>query len=650
MKKLGCFFVLILIINAISAQTAGFSAYELEPHKQNLHLKSANDFYHDDYDVHFYFLDINVENTSTEISGKVEIHAKVTTTQLDTFFFEIKDFLTVDSVAVNGIPHNCIQQNNVGKIPLIASLGQNGIVTTEIFYQGLPITTGFFSGISHDTVPFWNNLVTWTLSEPFNADDWWPCKQDLKDKADSAWIFITTDSSNKAGSNGLLTNITDLNNGKFRYEWKTHYPIVYYLISVAVSDYDEYSVYAKPANYGGDSILIQNYIYNDGLYLNLYQSDIDKTVDLIELFSNVYGLYPFAEEKYGHCLAPMGGGMEHQTMTTQANFGFYLTCHELAHQWFGDNVTCSSWQDIWINEGFATYSEIICAENLLGQAAAEQRIVDKQNSVMSQPGGSVYVPAYELSNVWRIFDGRLSYSKGACILHMLRFEMNNDTTFFNTLKTFQNIYKDSVASGEDFKAVAESVSGMNLTTFFDQWYYGEGFPQFDVLWYQEQDSLYISSYQSTSTTTTTLFEMSFELLLSFSGGGDTTIRLFQNDTANYHKIILTNRQVVGIAMDPNNWNLDSTANISVDLSEINKEMHFSLYPNPAEKYIQLQLAREQKEELSLYIIDIMGRIVLQDRAFSATKKIDVSFLKQGVYSVILENEKGFRSTKRFVKL
>ena len=177
MKKLGSFIFFLLLLNGINAQTESFSAYELEPHKRNLHLKSANDFYHDDYDVHFYFLDINVENTSTEISGKVEIHANVTTTQLDTFFFEIKDFLTVDSVAVNGIPHNCIQGNNVGKISLIASLGQNGSIITEIFYQGLPVTTGFFSGISHDTVPFWNNLVTWTLSEPYNADDWWPCKQ-----------------------------------------------------------------------------------------------------------------------------------------------------------------------------------------------------------------------------------------------------------------------------------------------------------------------------------------------------------------------------------------------------------------------------------------------------------------------------------------
>ena len=650
MKKLGSFIFFLLLLNGINAQTESFSAYELEPHKRNLHLKSANDFYHDDYDVHFYFLDINVENTSTEISGKVEIHANVTTTQLDTFFFEIKDFLTVDSVAVNGIPHYCIQGNNVGKIPLIASLGQNGSIITEIFYQGLPVTTGFFSGISHDTVPFWDNLVTWTLSEPYNADDWWPCKQDLKDKADSAWIFITTDSANKAGSNGILRNIVDLNNGKYRYEWKTNYPIVYYLISVAVSDYDEYNVYAKPANFGGDSILVQNYIYNDGLYLNLYQADIDKTVDFIELFSDLYGLYPFAEEKYGHCLAPMGGGMEHQTMTTQANFDFYLTCHELAHQWFGDNVTCSSWQDIWVNEGFATYSEIICAENLLGQAAAEQRIVDKQNSVMSQPGGSVYVPAYELSNVWRIFDGRLSYSKGACILHMLRFEMNNDTAFFNTLKTFQIIYKDSVASGEDFKAVAENVSGMNLTTFFDQWYYGEGFPQFDILWYQEQDSLYISSYQSTSTSTTTLFEMSFELLLSFNGGGDTIIRLFQNDTANYHKIIIPNKQISAIAMDPNNWNLDATANISVNLAEINKEMRFSLFPNPAEEYIQLQLAREHKVGLRLSIIDMMGRLLYEDNNYYASKKIDISSFKQGVYSVILQNEKGISYSKRFVKL
>jgi aminopeptidase N len=643
--------ILLILTVLISVHTFGqivqYEASELYENKQSFSTKDFNSFYYDDYDINFYFLDVNVERTSTDISGVVEIHATITASQIDTFFFEVKHYMLIDSVTINGIPHTAIHDSNLVKVPLIASLGQNGSIISEIFYHGSPSSAGFFGGITSDTSPTWGNSVTWTLSEPYNAINWWPCKQDLKDKADSAWIFITTDTSNLAGSNGLLTQVQNLGNGKHRFEWKTNYPIDYYLISLAVSDYQEYNIYAHPANYN-DSILIQNYIYSNPAFLPANQSDIDMTIDFIELLSDLYGLYPFADEKYGHCIAPLGGGMEHQTMTTQGNFGYFLTCHELGHQWFGNNVTCASWQDIWINEGFASYTEILCAEYLQSQAAAETRIVDKQNDAMSAPDGSVYVPLNEINDVGRVFSGRLSYRKGASIIHMLRFEMDNDTAFFNTLKNFQQIYKDSVATGEDFKSVAENISGMNLTDFFNQWYYGEGFPSFNILWYQAQDSLYLSSYQSTSTSVTTLFKMSYELKFNLSGGGSTTMRFFQSDSANYHKIYFP-FPVSSIEMDPNNWNLDGPANIAAGIHY--KELNtFTIFPNPSSNIINLQFADENPNEKEIQVHSISGALLYSEIVYSNMQQLDVSSLSKGIYIIKVVDENGYSSSKKFVKL
>ena len=152
---------------------------------------------------------------------------------------------------------------------------------------------------------------------------------------------------------------------KLRYEWKSNYPIAYYLISFAVSEYQEYNIYAHPAGMGGDSLLIQNFIYDAPGCLDYYKAGIDETVGMVELFSDLYSLYPFHQEKYGHCLTAIGGGMEHQTMSTMGNFNFGLVAHELGHMWFGDNVTCATWSDIWINEGFATYTDYLAREKFI---------------------------------------------------------------------------------------------------------------------------------------------------------------------------------------------------------------------------------------------------------------------------------------------
>src|SRR5690606_33758647 len=118
---------------------------------------------------------------------------------------------------------------------------------------------------------------------------------------------------------------------------------------------------------------------------------------------------------------PLSGGMEHQTMTTQGYFEKGLTTHELGHQWWGDNVTCESWADIWVNEGFASYSEYLMLENLYPNETTSH-MLDIHNNVKSNPNGSVWVQ--DSLNESRIFSGRLTYDKGAAIVHTFRFIMN----------------------------------------------------------------------------------------------------------------------------------------------------------------------------------------------------------------------------------
>lgn len=602
-----------------------------------------------DYDVTFYWLDLNVENNTIDISGNVTIQADVVVNELDTFAFELLDELTVDSVLINGIIQSHYNLNDEVFVPLQQPLAMGNQVSAQIFYHGTPPTGGFFSGISTQTSNQWGKDVTWTLSEPFNARQWWPCKQVLTDKADSSWVFLTTSDGNLAGSNGLLTAITTMPGDKIRFEWKSGYPIDYYLISFAVSEYQEYNIYAKPDAMQGDSILVQNYVYNTPGCLETYKEGIDRTTDFIELFSDLYSLYPFHEEKYGHCLTELGGGMEHQTMTTIGGFGFGLVAHELGHMWFGDNITCATWSDIWINEGFATYSDYLANLYINGNNVAQQWMQNTHDNVMSQPGGSVYVPEDEVTyeNVGRIFSGRLSYRKGASIIHMMRFEIGDDTLFFDAMKNFQQQFKDSVATGLDFMNVVNATTGLDFTEFFDQWYFGEGYPTYDISWFQDENGMHFTSTQTTSTSITTLFKMKMEYKLDFSDGSDTVITVYQTSNVNSYTIPVS-KTVTGIEVDPENWVLNKVGTISMGGQEIPYPARFFIGPNPVKDEMNIFFGDNITGIRDITLYDISGRPLSDWQTDQESLRVDVSWLKPSVYLITI-NSAGERFTKRFIK-
>ncbi|MBW6459371.1 MAG: T9SS type A sorting domain-containing protein [Bacteroidales bacterium] len=589
----------------------------------------------DHYDVHFYFLDLNVENNTIFISGNVTIQASSRVNALDTFAFELSTSMTIDSLFVNGIQKSFQHANDLGLVPLSVPVSQGELFSVQIFYQGTPPTGGFFSGVSTAYSTQYQKNVTWTLSEPYAAKDWWPTKQDLHDKADSVWVFLTTSPENKAGSQGLLTGITNMPGGKVRYEWKSYYPIAYYLISFAVADYQEYNIYAYPAG-TDDSVFIQNYIYNHPDCLPNTKSGIDQTAPMIELFSDLFGLYPFIDEKYGHCLTQLGGGMEHQTMSTMGGFGFGLVAHELGHMWFGDKVTCATWSDIWINEGFATYSDYLAHSFLTTPYYDSLWLKIRHDQVKSQPGGSVYVPEEELGNIWRIFDGRLSYSKGSLLLHMIRFELQDDDVFFDVLMTFVEEYGDSVATGDDFREWLEFISGQDFTGFFDQWYYGEGFPIYDITWNQDENNLYITSTQTTSTTVTTLFKMLVPYYIRFQDGTDTTLLLFQDENLQSYTVPLSGT-IEQVVLDPKQWILHKLNSLTVVIEEISSPVHFTVGPNPAKGYVNIFLSHDPVSAYELTIQDLTGRILRRQTVTDSGQRIDISGIGSGMYIVSLTN-------------
>jgi aminopeptidase N len=592
-----------------------------------------------DYDVLFYHLDLNVSDTSTFISGSTTIAVKSLLPSLQQVIFDFSDLLTTDSVLIENQKVVFTHGSNLLTIDLNNALASGKKAYIKIFYHGLGSTVEVPDGIYNKYVTSMNKHVTWTLSEPFSSFYWFPCKQLLTDKADSVYVFLSTDAKLKAGSNGLLTAQVPLPDNRIRYEWKSRYPIAFYLISFTVTDYLDYSFYVTPDN-ASDSILVQNYVYNDSAYFRQIKANILKTGDLIKLYSDLFGQYPFADEKYGHCMAPFGGGMEHQTMTTLVNFSFLLVAHELSHQWFGDYVTCSSWQDIWVNEGFASYAEYLANQYLVSQEEADKWIDGSNTLVKSQPDGSVYVPETSIDDDQRIFDYRLTYRKGASIIHMLRQEVGNDALFFSILSSYLDKFKNSTASGNDFKNHVEERTGKNFSQFFSQWYYGSGYPVHSIQWEQRNDTLYINSEQSV-TSTTPFFNLLLEFRITFNNR-DTIIAFRQTANSSKWKVYFPHT-IAAVKADPNHWLLIDLSDFS-SLAPASIDTTVRIVPNPANDKIQVQLEK-YIGRYKLLLTNSDGKVLTSRDSSALTQEIDVHAYPPGIYFIIIKNEKTTRNGK-----
>ena len=355
------------------------------------------------------------------------------------------------------------------------------------------------------------------MSEPYGAYTWWPCKQTLTDKADSIDVIVTVPNGNKVASNGLLMSVqpTDDTERFTRYHWKHKHPIATYLIAIAVTNYVE--LHSEVEVPDGQPISIVDYAYPEEL--ESWQLNRIYTRKAMQFFNELFMLYPFADEKYGHARFPWGGGMEHQTMSFMFNLDETLVVHELAHQWFGNHITCGSWNDIWLNEGFATYCEDLYVERYYPNIFNAQRIIRK-NSCTGLPGGSVY--CYNTSDVNAIFNPRLSYDKGAMVLHMLRKQVGDDA-FFNGIRSY--LRDPALAGGfaetADLQRHIEAAADTSLVEFFDSWIYQQGYPSYRVAWQAGDTKTWVKISQIQSHPSAGFFKM--HVPVQFTTAGKDTI-------------------------------------------------------------------------------------------------------------------------------
>ncbi len=603
------------------------------------------------YDVQYYKLDVSVTHTPKFISGVVTLNAKSLLDSLTLVKIDLQNTLTVDSI-ISGSKLSFQHVSDIITTQLEKVYKLNELFSLKIYYHGTPGSSGFGS---FETSLHSGAKTIYTLSEPYGASDWWPCKDTPADKADSADVWIRCDSSLKAISNGRLIGVANNKDGTFTWKWQERYPIAQYLISMAISNFAEYQQYF---NYSKtDSMQVIHYIYPE--LLNQNKVNLGLTTNMLQVFSDKFGLYPYIKEKYGHASFGWGGGMEHQTITSLG--GSYLSIdlisHELAHQWFGDKVTCKDWQNIWLNEGFATFCEAVYAEATGGKSSYNAYVAASMDRA-KRAIGSIYVK--DISNVGQIFDSNRSYEKGGTVLHMLR-GIVGDEKFFKLMRDYIDDprYAYNVATTEDFQGVAESVYGSSLDYFFKEWIYGENFPTYTVKWNTSSsgngNSIVNLSIAQVKNSTPQFFTMPIQINIK-SSVGDTLITVFNNQL-NQGFSVVVNGTVSAIQFDPNNFILKN-ASVAVGVEDqnlvIDKFELFQNYPNPFNPETVIKYQLPVKNFVSLKVFDVLGKEVAilvnqENEAGLHEVKFDASALSSGIYFYVLQSG-NFTSNKKLLLL
>ncbi len=602
-----------------------FSEAERHQFHFNHTLKSATETGY--YDLKYHHLVWEIDPDTNYIKGEITSYFTPVVSNFNEIYFDLTIALTVDSVKYHNSSLTYTQlPNNSLKIDLPSIIAQNSLDSITVFYQGVPQNSGFGSFVKSSHA---GQSIIWTLSEPFGALEWWPCKQSLDDKIDSIDVIVTTPKINKVASQGLLVNETD--NGMHKtYYWKHRYPITTYLISLAVTNYAEFTV---NTNLTLGTLPILNYVYPEDSLTSYPKVNLIKPI--FELYDSLFTPYPFMNEKYGHAQFGWGGGMEHQTMSSMGTFSEHLMSHELAHQWFGDKITCGSWSDIWLNEGFATYCTGLFYKHVATAWWRPWR-EDMINTITSLPDGSVYNS--DTTDVNRIFSSRLSYKKGAFLLHMLTWKLGEEDftqAIRNYLEDINLAYK--YATTLSLINHLEQVSAIDLTEFFNDWFYGEGYPSYQIVWNQNGSEVNFKVEQTQSHPSVSFYEMPIPIYIS-GQGMDTTL-VFEHTFSGQHFQANVPFIVDSIVFDPELWILSKNNTVVVGIDEYLNESNVDVYPNPTKDIITIQAQHTIK---NITVLDVLGNQLQIKEVFQdATKRqINLSNLNNGIYIIEIEFQEG----------
>ncbi len=515
---------------------------------------------YDDVDLLHNNLSIEIKPSNAWLGGSNVMTFRSMVDGLTQVRVRLQNIFTINAIRVGP---TSVGASNLDGVHLTVYLdrayntGETFDLTIE--YEGYPQNNGY------DSIQFTTqggNPIASTLSETDFAYTWWPTKDDNRDKA-TADLRFTVPSTMSVASNGALISVADAAPGKKTWHWRSSYPIATYLVSFAVTNYNRFS---GSYDWGGGIMPLEFFIY-PGSDTTSNRNAWLATAQMLATYRPIFGLYPFINEKYGVYQFPFGGGMEHQTMTGQGTFSESVTAHELAHQWWGDMVTCASWNDIWLNEGFATYSEALWLERKpgsIGEPALHSAMASRRPGTVN---GSVYI--YEPLNngdIGRIFSTSLSYRKPAWVLHMLR-RVVGDAAFFDILAAYRAAHEYGSATTDDFIAVAESVSGRELSWFFDQWIYDIGAPAYQRAWRTATagNQVYVEMMvKQTQSASYPIFTMPIDV--EFFINNVVITETIWNHAAQQWYLFPVSATPATVVLDPKPWVL-ATANFSTAFAE-----------------------------------------------------------------------------------
>ncbi len=619
---------LLLLTMALSAQSFNLDWIDADAAAKSRHMEARQKAMASEvgntYDLIFHRLLFRVDPAVRYITGSVTSYFRHLSEPPHTITFDMHDSLHLNAIRYHGELIEGRQENNVLSITLPEAFAFGEMDSIMVDYEGVPYddTTGFGSFFTdfhgQDSVP-----VLYTLSEPYGSLYWWPCKHNLNDKIDSVHLVVTTPPEYRTASIGLMTECLECEDKKVM-QWMHKHPIPAYLVAIAVTNYVDYSDYVPLES--GDSIEILNYVYPEDM--EVIKTQTPGIIEVFDIYNEYFGVYPYADEKYGHAQWNQGGGMEHQTMSFMGSFGHDLMAHELAHQWFGDYVTCASWQDIWLNEGFATYLTGLTYEKMFN---GFYWYIFKDRStkrVVSEPDGSVFCVDTTVND--RIFSARLSYSKGAMVLHSLRWEIG-DEAFFSGIQSYLAAFANDYAYTTDFQHHMELAAGISLQEFFNDWIYGEGYPIYALHYDQDESGLITMDISQTSShQSVDFFEM--HLPVKFVGSDADTTFVFHNTYDGERFTCDPGFAVEEVVFDPERNIISVEANISTGIDNVLVEKEIRVYPNPVDDVLFVDIP-ERLLVTGYWLLDINGKVVAGHGTRDTGYGIRVSRLSPGVYFV-----------------
>lgn len=572
------------------------------------------------------------------IRGVVTLYFNISS-DADNIILDLNKSMIVDSVFSSSMKRSFEHADNSLKILFNATTLKGTSDSATIYYHGVPENNGFgsFTNSIHNGVP-----VMWTLSEPYGSSDWWPCRNGLDDKTDSIDVYIKAPATYTAVSNGIRQSEVIEGSMKTTH-WRHRYPIAAYLVAMAVTNYTGFNNYV---NVSGKDLLMQTFCYPESLAE--FQANTYKVLEAMQYFSGLVGEYPFIKEKYGHTQFGFGGGEEHQTNTFLSYPDESLMAHELAHQWFGDKVTCASWRHIWLNEGFASHLASMFMEQKYPQTAINIRKIET-DQITALPNGSVYVD--DTTSVNRIFNNRLTYKKGSHLIYMLRWILGDDV-FFKAIKDYLNdpklIY--GFALTKDLQYHLEKVSGKKLDYFFDEWFYGQGYPSYHIDWWQQDPSTVgMRVSQTTSDPSVNYFNLPVEVKIK-NGSQEKSVII---DPQFNGQIFFIDNAFVSdtIEIDPEYWLITKNNTASkIGIPETLKEVR--IYPNPTQQNLTVFLNGFSETVMTFRLYSMDGKLLKSETNplnGSLKKEIDMNLFPSGMYLLKITSPKGYSSIHKIQK-